>query len=91
MGGSDIDVVKAVFAAFTERDVEGVLAHADPDIVFNAGATVTGAIAARDIDFRQNGGNAGFTGDPEANNATGRWDGSYTRNGWRECPPTAGC
>ena len=30
-----MDVVKAVFAAFAERDVEGVLAHAGPDIVFN--------------------------------------------------------
>ena len=28
VAGSDIDVVKAVFAAFAERDVEGVLAHA---------------------------------------------------------------
>jgi ketosteroid isomerase-like protein len=32
--GSDIEVVKEVFAAFAERDVDGVLAHADPTIVF---------------------------------------------------------
>jgi ketosteroid isomerase-like protein len=31
----DIDVVKAVFTAFAERDVEGVLAHAHHDIVFS--------------------------------------------------------
>ncbi|MDX6555929.1 MAG: hypothetical protein QOD86_2124 [Miltoncostaeaceae bacterium] len=41
---SDIDVVKAIFAAFGERDVEGVLAHAGPDIVFNP---VTGNYAGR--------------------------------------------
>ncbi|MBA3262065.1 MAG: nuclear transport factor 2 family protein [Thermoleophilaceae bacterium] len=44
MGSSDIDVVKAVFAAFTERDVEGVLAHADPDMLFSP---VTGDYAGR--------------------------------------------
>jgi ketosteroid isomerase-like protein len=31
---SDIDVVRAVFAAFAKRDVDGVLAHSDPEIVF---------------------------------------------------------
>jgi ketosteroid isomerase-like protein len=30
----DIDVVRAVFAAFGERDVDGVLAHADAEIEF---------------------------------------------------------
>jgi ketosteroid isomerase-like protein len=35
VAGSDIDVVKAVFNAFAERDVEAVLAHADPEIVFS--------------------------------------------------------
>jgi ketosteroid isomerase-like protein len=35
VAGSDIDVVRAVFAAFAERDVEGVLAHAGTDLVFN--------------------------------------------------------
>jgi ketosteroid isomerase-like protein len=33
---TDIDVVKATFAAFADRDLEGVLALADPDIEFNA-------------------------------------------------------
>jgi len=42
-------VVKAVFAAFTERDVEGVLAHADPDIVF---IPVTGEYAGRTEPYR---------------------------------------
>jgi ketosteroid isomerase-like protein len=32
---SDIEVVKAVFAAFAERDVEGMLSHAHEDIVFS--------------------------------------------------------
>jgi ketosteroid isomerase-like protein len=32
---SDIEVVKAVFAAFAERDVEVMLAHAHEDIVFS--------------------------------------------------------
>jgi ketosteroid isomerase-like protein len=33
---SDMDVVQAVFEAFTERDVEGVLARSHPDIEFGA-------------------------------------------------------
>lgn len=33
---SDIDVVKAVFTAFAERDVEAVLVHAHDDVVFSA-------------------------------------------------------
>jgi ketosteroid isomerase-like protein len=32
----DIDVIKAVFKAFSERDVDGVLAHATDDVVFSA-------------------------------------------------------
>ena len=31
-----MDVVRAVFAAFAERDVEGVLAHASADIELSA-------------------------------------------------------
>src|SRR5829696_4411799 len=85
-GGPNQNIVFDASAEFT-----GTIWAPQSKIVFNAGATVTGAIAARDIEFNQNGGDAGFTGDPEANNATGRWDGSYTRNGWRECPPSAGC
>ena len=49
MAGSDIDVVKAVCAAFTERDVEGVLAHADADMVFSP---VTGDYAGRTEPYR---------------------------------------
>jgi ketosteroid isomerase-like protein len=41
---SDIDVVKAMFAAFAARDLETVLALADPDIEFVA---VTGEHAGR--------------------------------------------
>jgi ketosteroid isomerase-like protein len=44
-----MDVVKAVFAAFAERDVEGVLAHASPDIEFSA---VTGDHAGRTDAYR---------------------------------------
>ena len=43
--GSDMDVVRAVFAAFTERDVEGVLAHAAPT---SSSAPVTGDHAGPD-------------------------------------------
>jgi ketosteroid isomerase-like protein len=44
-----VDVVKAVMAAFTERDLEGVLAHASPDIEFSA---VTGDHAGRTGPYR---------------------------------------
>ena len=44
-----MEVVKAVFAAFAERDVEGVLAHASPDIEFSA---VTGDHAGRTEAYR---------------------------------------
>ena len=44
MAGNDLDVVKAVFAAFAERDLEGVLAHASPEVEFTA---VTGDHAGR--------------------------------------------
>ena len=46
---SDIDVVKAVFDAFAERDVEGVLARSHPDIEFSA---VTGDHAGRIEPYR---------------------------------------
>jgi ketosteroid isomerase-like protein len=35
MDQTDIEVVKAVFSAFAERDVDGVLAHAADDIIFS--------------------------------------------------------
>jgi ketosteroid isomerase-like protein len=44
-----MDVVKAVFLAFSERDVEGVIAHAHPDIEFSA---VTGGHAGRTEPYR---------------------------------------
>jgi uncharacterized protein len=46
---SDIDVVKAVFEAFSERDVEGVVARSHPDIEFSA---VTGDHAGRTEPYR---------------------------------------
>jgi ketosteroid isomerase-like protein len=46
---SDIDVVRAVFEAFAERDVEGVLAHSHPEIEFGA---VTGDHAGRTDPYR---------------------------------------
>jgi ketosteroid isomerase-like protein len=44
-----MDVVRAVFAAFAERDVERVLAHADPAVEFSA---VTGDHAGRTEPYR---------------------------------------
>ena len=44
MGEGDIEVVKAVYAAFAERDVETVLALSDPSILFSP---VTGDYAGR--------------------------------------------
>jgi ketosteroid isomerase-like protein len=49
VAGSDIEVVRAVFAAFAERDVDGVLAHAHEDIVFSA---VTSDYAGRTEPYR---------------------------------------
>jgi ketosteroid isomerase-like protein len=46
---SDIDVVRAVFEAFTERDVEGVLAYSDEAIEFSA---VTGDHAGHTEPYR---------------------------------------
>ena len=49
MIATDIDVVRAVFEAFAERDVEGVLAHSATDIEFTA---VTGDHAGRTEPYR---------------------------------------
>ena len=49
MRETDIDVVRAVFAAFDERDVEGAIAHASPDIEF---AAITGNQAGRSEPYR---------------------------------------
>jgi ketosteroid isomerase-like protein len=46
---SDMDVVRAVFEAFTERDVEGVLARAHPEVEFGA---VTGDHAGHTQPYR---------------------------------------
>ena len=46
---SDIDVVRAVLEAFTERDVEGVLAYSDEAIEFSA---VTGDHAGHTEPYR---------------------------------------
>jgi ketosteroid isomerase-like protein len=46
---SDMDVVKAVFAAFANRDLERVLAHSSPDVEFSA---VTGDHAGRTTPYR---------------------------------------
>jgi ketosteroid isomerase-like protein len=46
---TDIDVVKATFAAFAARDLDAVLAHSDPDIEFWA---VTGERAGRNDPYR---------------------------------------
>jgi len=46
---SDIDVIKAVFEAFSERDVEGVVARSHPEVEFSA---VTGDHAGRTEPYR---------------------------------------
>ena len=46
---TDIEVVKATFAAFAARDLQAVLALSDPDIEF---ATVTGEQAGRTDPYR---------------------------------------
>jgi ketosteroid isomerase-like protein len=50
---TDIEVVKAAFAAFAARDVEGVLALADPEIEL---AAVTGEHAGRTDPYRRHDG-----------------------------------
>ena len=88
-GGGNQNIEFNHAAAFT-----GTIWAPQSKVLFNAAAVLTGAIAAKDIEFRNNSGNAGFTGDPDAMNVTGRWDGSYKRSGWRECSPrgnTPGC
>jgi len=59
---SDIDVVNAVYEAFTERDVERVLAHAHPEIVFSA---VTGGHAGRTEPYRGHAGMREYYDDVE--------------------------
>jgi ketosteroid isomerase-like protein len=46
---TDIEVVKAMFTAFADRDLDGVLALADPDIELTA---VTGEHAGRTEPYR---------------------------------------
>jgi ketosteroid isomerase-like protein len=49
VAGNDIEVVTAVFRAFAERDVDGVLAHADAEVVFSP---VTADYAGRTEPYR---------------------------------------
>ena len=49
MGGDDVAVVKAVFAAFAERDLERVLELIDPEFEFT---TVTSDYAGRTEPYR---------------------------------------
>jgi ketosteroid isomerase-like protein len=49
VGGDDVEVVEAVFAAFAERDVERVLELTDPEIEFTA---VTADLAGRTEPYR---------------------------------------
>ena len=57
-----MDVVRAVFAAFAERDVEGVLAHAHPEVEFTA---VTGGHAGRTEPYRGHDGLRQYMADVE--------------------------
>jgi len=49
MSETDRDVIEAVYAAFAERDVEGVIAHLHPDVEFTA---VTGDHIGRSEPYR---------------------------------------
>jgi ketosteroid isomerase-like protein len=49
VGRTDIEVVREVFVAFAARDIEGVLALVDSDVVFTA---VTGGIVGRTEPYR---------------------------------------
>jgi ketosteroid isomerase-like protein len=49
MDETDRDVIEAVYTAFAERDVEGVIAHLHPDVEFSA---VTGEEAGRADPYR---------------------------------------
>ncbi len=49
MDETDMDVIEAVYAAFSERDVEGVIARLHPDVEFSA---VTGDHAGRPGPYR---------------------------------------
>jgi ketosteroid isomerase-like protein len=49
VGGDDVAVVKAVFAAFAERDLEGVLDAIDPEMEFTP---VTADLAGRTGPYR---------------------------------------
>jgi ketosteroid isomerase-like protein len=49
VGRMDIEVVREVFVAFADRDVERVLALVDPDVVFTA---VTGGVVGKAEPYR---------------------------------------
>jgi ketosteroid isomerase-like protein len=49
VGKTDIEVVREVFVAFAGRDIEGVLALVDRDVVFTA---VTGGVVGRTEPYR---------------------------------------
>jgi ketosteroid isomerase-like protein len=49
VGGADIKVVREVFEAFAARDIERIIALADPAIVFTA---VTGGVVGRAEPYR---------------------------------------
>jgi ketosteroid isomerase-like protein len=49
VGRTDIEVVREVFVAFAARDVERVLALADPEVVFTA---VTGGVVGKAEPYR---------------------------------------
>lgn len=38
-GGDEVDIVRAIYAAFARRDVEAALEHVDPDITFTPEGT----------------------------------------------------
>lgn len=67
----------------------GTLWAPQSHVEFNAGGGLKGAMVASSIKF--NNSDPGFVSDDDANSVTGRWDGRYERNAWRECPANGVC
>ena len=84
-GGPNQDIKFNGSAAFA-----GTLYAPQSKVTFASEATVTGAIAAKEIVFNNNSSGAGFTGDADAQNVDGGTDGTFIRKAWRECR-ASGC
>lgn len=77
----------------SSADFTGTLYAPLSHVFFASGGNLKGAMAVDTIRFDNNNseGNFGFQSDPDADNVTGSWDGTYLKKAWRECPPATGC